>query len=104
MDVVARLARSSDAGVLESLEAEARLSLADSAAAPSGWPGVRRPTRRSGHGGRTMLSGTSSSARSTNRGRVRVAGTKQDVATVTHLYVHPEARDVGIGEAMIEDC
>ena len=34
MDVVARLARSSDAGVLESLEAEARLSLADQRGGP----------------------------------------------------------------------
>ena len=104
MDVVARLARSSDAGVLESLEAEARLSLADQRGGPE-WLAGCAPAdaatwaRRADDAEWHVVVGTIDDVVVA----YAVAGTKQNVATVTHLYVHPEARDVGIGEAMIEE-
>lgn len=103
MEIVARLARSSDAGVLESLETEARLSLVDQRGGPE-WLAGCAPSdaamwaRRADDADWHVVVGAIDDVVVA----YAAACVRRSVATVTHLYVHPEARDVGIGEAMIE--
>ncbi|MGD9702652.1 MAG: N-acetyltransferase family protein [Acidimicrobiia bacterium] len=104
MDVAARLARSSDAPAIATLEADARLSLAEQRGGPERLAGCTPGdaaawAQRADDPDWHVVVGTLDDVVVA----YAAARTRHEVATVTQLYVEPGARDVGIGEALIEE-
>ena len=104
MDVAVRPAVAADGPAVAHLEGEARAAVAEQRGGPELLAGC--PTldatgwqdRFAADGWRTLV-GTIDDV-VVGFAAVRRAGT---TATISHLYVTPEAREVGIGEAIVED-
>jgi GNAT superfamily N-acetyltransferase len=103
MEVAARAARAEDAPAVAALEHEARAALADqrggpellATCAPS--DGAQWAQRIASDGGLVVVGTIDDVA--VGYASTTTAG---DIATIAQLYVEPEARDVGVGEAIIE--